>query len=111
MLHCILLKIIVIDDTRYGYLTPMNGLFIKLFLFQFFHSLFSQLSTGFMATVCDRKAVGKANQSPSENEELLKSLGTQLNVHFSKYDQWQRRQRTAKSSISTEKCPGKKHIS
>ncbi|BFZ12955.1 hypothetical protein BsWGS_15994 [Bradybaena similaris] len=63
-----------------------------------------------MASVCERKAVGKANQSPFENDELLKSLGTQLNVHFSKYDQWQRRERTVKSSVSTEKCPESRKI-
>ncbi|CAG5131079.1 unnamed protein product [Candidula unifasciata] len=54
-----------------------------------------------MAAKRGSKALGEANQSRSDNEELLKSLGTQLNVHFSKYDQWQRSSRNAKSQVST----------
>lgn len=56
-----------------------------------------------MAAAWGKKAVGKIDRSQFENDELLKSLGNQLNVDFSKYDQWQRKERVMRPPAPKKK--------
>ncbi|GFN94192.1 GTP-binding protein rem 1, partial [Plakobranchus ocellatus] len=58
-----------------------------------------------MAAAWGKKAIGKIDRSQFENDELLKSLGNQLNVDFSKYDQWQRKERVMRPPAPKKKAP------
>ncbi|XP_050388734.1 uncharacterized protein C20orf96 [Patella vulgata] len=44
-----------------------------------------------------KKAATRIDRTQFDNDELLKSLGSQFNVDFSNYDQWQRTSRSNKS--------------
>ncbi|CAL1532363.1 unnamed protein product [Lymnaea stagnalis] len=44
-----------------------------------------------MASASEKKVISQQEQHTFQNDELLRSVGTQLNVDFSDYDQWQRK--------------------
>ncbi|XP_005102637.1 uncharacterized protein C20orf96 [Aplysia californica] len=56
-----------------------------------------------MAAEWGKKAMGRIDRSQFANDELLKSLGNQLNVDFSKYDQWQRKERVLRPPAPKKK--------
>ena len=59
-----------------------------------------------MAADWGKKAMGRIDRSTFANDELLKSLGNQLNVDFTKYDQWQRKDRIMRPPAPKKKLPG-----
>lgn len=58
-----------------------------------------------MAADWGKKAMGRIDRSTFANDELLKSLGNQLNVDFTKYDQWQRKDRIMRPPAPKKKLP------
>lgn len=60
-----------------------------------------------MATAQTKAATGHVGQPLCEKDELLKSLGSQLNVDFSTYSQWQRKKRVVRPVASVKKVQGK----
>jgi len=56
-----------------------------------------------MAAEWGKKAMGRIDRSQFENDELLKSLGNQLNVDFSNYDQWQRKEKKLRPPAPSRK--------
>ena len=61
-----------------------------------------------MAAEWGKKAMGRIDRSQFENDELLKSLGNQLNVDFSNYDQWQRKEKKLRPPAPSRKLQGNK---
>ena len=59
-----------------------------------------------MAADWGKKAMGSITRSNFANDELLKSLGNQLNVDFTKYDQWQRKERVMRPLPPKKKPQG-----
>ena len=62
-----------------------------------------------MAAEWGKKAMGRIDRSQFANDELLQSLGNQLNVDFSNYDQWQRKEKKLRPPAPKKKLQGKSH--
>ena len=50
-----------------------------------------------------KKAMGRIDNTAMANDELLKSIGNQLNVDLSSYDQWKRKEKKLRPPAPSKK--------